>query len=168
MEQSSLSMQYHQLGKPRDLTCNIRVFKPVDQDIIRRAELRRNLRGDPPYMCMRSSVMHVEANAEAVFDTGATRSCISPPLAESFGEPSNLSATLGTVNGDQNRQTVLYTVGLCVLGHPRTLVLPAVQVVAAKPAGTDALIGMDILGQIKFCFEYNGDEKESTFTLDFP
>ena len=50
----------------------------------------------------------------------------------------------------------------------RTLLLSAMDVLAVDVAGTDTdvLIGMDVLGQIKFHFGYDPDEDQSTFVLE--
>ena len=58
-----------------------------------------------------------------------------------------------------------YTVGLLL---SKTLCFPAMQVLDAEVLGTDVLIGMDILGQIRFRYKYDSRQDKSFFKLVAP
>lgn len=160
------STQYTQPGRARLLSTRVAIRPPAPPEL---RQLLQNTpyivsKGDPLYHVLPSDagLGRITSNAKAVFDTGATQTCITPDLAYRYGVPSGTTYA-HTANGV--RLVLRYTVGLLL---SRTLLLSAMDVLAVDVAGTDTdvLIGMDVLGQIKFHFGYDPDEDQSTFVLE--
>ena len=97
---------------------------------------------------------------KAIWDTGASCSCISENVVKSL----NLSEIDQVINNTANgtRQAGVYLVNIYL---PNKVVFPGVRVIDAKILGTDILIGMDIINQGDLAITYKKENTWMTFQV---
>lgn len=166
----SAALQYEQPGAARELECGVLIIPPAPQHLLQHIRLIRRSTDHPPYVKLPprvASELPDQANANAIFDTGATHTCVSRRLLDEFGVPTGVTIAVDTVNGEdaEPHEYHEYAVGLLL---SKTLCFPAIQVLDAETVGTDVLIGMDILGQIRFRYKYDSRQEKSVLKLVAP
>ena len=126
----------------------------------------------PPDAChLRSSCIVIDpltgnfVPATAVWDTGASRSCISPSIATALSLPVVGSATNNTANGTTTSNTHVVDIGIGNVRFQKVAV-------STPPLPFDGmvLIGMDLIGQGRFTvqnIDVNGEQKK-VLTLEIP
>ena len=98
----------------------------------------------------------------AIIDTGATITCVSPSIAAKLGlEQIGLMRVAGVHNSTED--CPLYSAEIRLDGG---IVLDQ-SVVGAKPAGSDILIGMDLLSRGDFSLSHNKNG-EMIFSFIYP
>lgn len=115
-------------------------------------------RGNPMAVLAKSTVSY-----QGIFDTGASRSCVSESLAAALNLPSVGKQTVHTANGAarQNRHVVNITL-------PNQIVFPRRTVTAAKLHGIDFLLGMDVIGAGDFSVTNHHGFKMVRFDVFLP
>lgn len=102
--------------------------------------------------------------ARAIWDTGASQSCISPAIAKSLNLPVVNSTTSNTANGPA--KATIHVVDIAI-GNVR---FQKIAVTALQIPDDAVLIGMDIIGMGKFTvqnMDVNGTVKK-VLTLEIP
>lgn len=107
----------------------------------------------------------VEARPEiiqfkAIWDTGASCSCISQNVVKSLNLSEIDQAISNTANGI--RKAGVYLVNIYL---PNKVVFPGVRVIDAKILGTDILIGMDIINQGDLAITHKKENTWMTFQV---
>lgn len=97
----------------------------------------------------------------AIWDTGATNTCISQNAATQMGLIATGQVQVSTAGGVVRKGTYLVNVGL-----PNRVGFPSVRVTECELTGADLLIGMDIIGAGDFAVT-NKDGK-TVMTYRFP
>ena len=100
-------------------------------------------------------------NVVAVFDTGATNSCIASALARSIGLTSETSTDVISPDGQQ-RSPVYYA----SLWLPNEMGgFPFIPLLGFDDSGDEVLIGMDIIGQSSFLLSYDRAKDRSNLSF---
>ena len=97
---------------------------------------------------------------KAIWDTGASCSCISQNVLESLNLPEIDRVTNNTANG--SRKAGVYLVNIYL---PNKVVFQGVRVIDAKLLDTDILIGMDIINQGDFAITHKKGNTWMTFQI---
>jgi hypothetical protein len=96
---------------------------------------------------------------QALYDTGATHSSISPKVVTELGLASVGAQKVGVGGG-----TLMTTVHLVNIGLPNKVMFPMMRVAQiALHGGIDALIGMDILGMGDFAVTHHSGSTTFSF-----
>ena len=97
---------------------------------------------------------------KAIWDTGASCSCISQNVVKSLNLPEIDKAINNTANG--TREAGVYLVNIYL---PNKVVFLGVRVIDAKLLGTDILIGMDIINQGDLAITHKKENTWMTFQV---
>ena len=97
---------------------------------------------------------------KAIWDTGASCSCISQNVVKSLNLSEIDKAINNTANG--TREAGVYLVNIYL---PNKVVFPGVRVIDAKLLGTDILIGMDIINQGDLAITHKKENTWMTFQV---
>ena len=97
----------------------------------------------------------------AIWDTGATNTVISPKIAQECGLKPISVVQVHTANGERLSQVYLVSIFL-----PNHVVFPQVRVTEGTISGADALIGMDIITQGDFVI--SNKDKNTVFSFRIP
>ncbi len=96
---------------------------------------------------------------QAIYDTGATHSSISPKVVAELG-----LASVGAQNVGVGGGTLTTTVHLVNIGLPNKVMFPMMRLAQiALHGGVDALIGMDILGEGDFAVTHHNGSTTFSF-----
>jgi hypothetical protein len=108
------------------------------------------------------SVPSKSGNYKAIWDTGATNSCISPRVVADFGliPITKTDVYIATCTGDGKEEKNVYLISL---GLPNGVGASALKVTDANLKDADALIGMDIINQGDFVITNHGGKTVCTF-----
>ena len=104
---------------------------------------------------------HTPTTVNALWDTGATHSAITPQLAKKIGLPVIDVTRVSTANG--TKRSPVYKIDLIL---PNQVLAPAVRVTEASVEGSDMLIGMDIIN--KGDFAVSNFQGKTWFTFRIP
>ena len=97
----------------------------------------------------------------ALWDTGATNSAITPQLAKKIGLLVIDMAKVSTANGE--KESPVYKVDLIL---PNKVIVEAVRITEASVVGSDMLIGMDIINMGDFAI--SNFQGKTWFTFRIP
>lgn len=104
----------------------------------------------------------------AIWDTGATKTVITPQVVQAFGLKVVSKCNMATPQGAQEANCYYINLGL-----PNFAVIPNLLAIEAIPANCDILIGMDVIGLGDFAVTNHNGKTAFTFrvpskaTIDF-
>ncbi|WP_428045652.1 SEC-C metal-binding domain-containing protein [Candidatus Avelusimicrobium fimicolum] len=99
--------------------------------------------------------------ANAIWDTGATSSLITPKIANALQLLPFQKAKVSTPSGSHDADVYLVTLYL-----PNKVIVPNIKVLSGVPANCDMLIGMDVIGLGDFAVSNYGGK--TTFSFRVP
>mgnify|MGYP000695929240 CR=1 FL=1 len=98
----------------------------------------------------------------AIFDTGANKSCIGEHIIAQIG-----IASIGTQLQGNTDNVISVNTHIVTIKLAQDIVFPDIEVISSNLPGIDALIGMDIISQGDFHI-YHLTDGRITFSFDVP
>jgi hypothetical protein len=95
---------------------------------------------------------------QALYDTGATHSCVSPKVVDELKLASFGATSVGVGGGNLGTTTHLVNIGM-----PNHVMFPMMRVAKVAAVGVDVIIGMDVIGAGDFAVTHQNGKTTFSF-----